>query len=87
MTGVQTCALPILADFFDVELKPGDTVLMCSDGLTNMLEDGEIHMIVSSQESVEKKAEELVKAANHNGGRDNIAVILIEPFVNEVEND
>ena len=77
----------VVADFFDVELKPGDTVLMCSDGLTNMLEDGEIHMIVSSQESVEKKAEELVKAANHNGGRDNIAVILIEPFVNEVEND
>ncbi len=68
------------ADFFHVELEPGDMVLMCSDGLTNMLEDEEIHMILSSQENVEVKAEELIKAANNNGGRDNIAVILIEPF-------
>lgn len=68
------------ADFFHVELEPGDLVLMCSDGLTNMLDDEEIHMILSSQESVEGKAEELVKAANLNGGRDNIAVILIKPF-------
>lgn len=74
-------------DFFSVELDPGDIVLMCSDGLTNMLEDKEIHMILSSQGSVEEKAEELVKAANNNGGRDNIAVIVIEPFADEVEND
>ena len=62
-------------------------VLMCSDGLTNMLEDEEIHMIMESQESVEEKAEELVKAANNNGGKDNITVLIIEPFANEVEND
>ena len=68
------------ADFFHVELEPGDLVLMCSDGLTNMLDDEEIHMILSSQEGLEGKAEELVKAANLNGGRDNIAVILIEPY-------
>ena len=68
-------------DFFQVELHPGDIVLMCSDGLTNMLEDREIHMILSSQGSVEEKAEELVKAANLNGGKDNIAVIVMEPFV------
>ena len=74
-------------DFFHVELEPGDMVLMCSDGLTNMLEDEEIHMIMESQESVEEKAEELVKAANNNGGKDNITVLIIEPFANEVEND
>lgn len=67
-------------DFFQVELEPGDIVLMCSDGLTNMLEDREIHMILGSQGSVEEKAEELVRAANNNGGKDNIAVIIIEPF-------
>lgn len=71
------------ADFFYVELEPGDIVLMCSDGLTNMLEDKEIHMILSSQGSVEEKAEELVKAANQNGGKDNIAVIIIEPVAEE----
>lgn len=67
-------------DFFNVELSPGDTVLMCSDGLTNMLDDEEIMMIVSGQRDIVEKAEKLVVAANNNGGKDNIAVILIEPF-------
>lgn len=67
-------------DFFDVELKPGEIVLMCSDGLTNMLEDEEIRMILNGQRDIVEKAEELVKAANNNGGKDNIAVVLIEPF-------
>ena len=67
-------------DFFSVELKPGDIVLMCSDGLTNMLEDEEIRMILHGQRDIVEKAEELVKAANQNGGKDNIAVVLIEPF-------
>lgn len=67
-------------DFFNVELKPGDIVLMCSDGLTNMLEDEEIRMILNGQRDIVEKAEQLVKAANNNGGKDNIAVVLIEPF-------
>ena len=68
------------ADFFDVELEEGDTVLMCSDGLTNMLEDEEIRMILNGQRDIVEKAEELVKAANENGGKDNIAVVLVEPI-------
>ena len=67
------------ADFFDVELKEGDMVLMCSDGLTNMLEDEEIRMILHGQRDIVEKAEELIKAANQNGGKDNIAVVLVEP--------
>lgn len=67
-------------DFFRVSLLPGELVLMCSDGLTNMLEDEEIRMILSGQRDIVEKAEELVKAANRNGGKDNIAVVLIEPF-------
>ena len=67
-------------DFFSVELEKGDIVLMCSDGLTNMLEDEEIQRIMNSQQSIQAKAQELVKAANNNGGKDNIAVILIEPL-------
>lgn len=67
-------------DFFTAELEEGDIVLMCSDGLTNMLEDEEIRMIVSGARDVAEKATMLVDAANGNGGRDNISVILIEPF-------
>lgn len=68
------------ADFFTVELEEGDIILMCSDGLTNMLEDEEIRMIVSGARDIVEKAQELVKAANDNGGKDNISVILIEPL-------
>lgn len=70
-------------DFFDVILQKGEVVLMCSDGLSNMLEDEEIRMILEVQRDIVEKAEALVKAANSNGGKDNIAVIIIEPFVGE----
>ena len=66
-------------DFFTVELTEGDIILMCSDGLTNMLEDKEIFEIVHAKKDIRSAAEALVKAANNNGGKDNIAVILIEP--------
>ena len=71
-------------DFFSAELKPGDIILMCSDGLTNMLEDEEIRRMIESEGSVEQRACALVAAANDNGGRDNIAVIILEPFSDEV---
>ena len=57
-----------------------DTILMCSDGLSNMVEDENIRLIVNGQRDVVEKAQELIKAANENGGSDNISVILIEPF-------
>ena len=67
-------------DFFNVDLKAGDLVLMCSDGLTNMVEDQEIQEIIAEDMSIEDKAQKLIDRANENGGKDNIAVILIDPF-------
>lgn len=67
-------------DFFRVALLRDDTILLCSDGLSNMVEDESIRMIVNGQRDIVEKAQELVKAANKNGGSDNISVILIEPF-------
>ena len=52
-----------------------------------MLEDEEIRMIVSGQRDIIEKAQKLVVAANNNGGKDNIAVILIEPFAEELTRD
>lgn len=72
-------------DFFHLEWTPGDLVLLCSDGLTNMVEDEEIHRILHSEGSLKERAEELVRTANHNGGKDNISVIIIEPSLDEVE--
>ena len=70
-------------DFFEVKLNKGDTILMCSDGLSNMIEDEEIRMIMQGQRDIVEKAESLVKAANNNGGKDNIAVVLVEPFAED----
>ncbi len=71
-------------DFFEVTLSPGDYILLCSDGLSNMVTDEEIHHIVTSDQTLKQKAEELVSEANHHGGKDNIAVILIDPQLSEV---
>lgn len=71
-------------DFFEVDLKKGDLILMCTDGLTNMIEDEEIKRIVKSQRDVVQIVEELIKVANHNGGKDNIGVVIVEPFADEV---
>lgn len=67
-------------EFFTEELEPGDIILMCSDGLSNMLEDKEIEKIVQNEEPAEmkEKAEALINAANNNGGKDNIAVVLVK---------
>ena len=67
----------IRSDFFEIQLEPGDVILMCSDGLTNMLDDEEIKLLVEKQRDVVEQAESLVKAANENGGRDNITVTII----------
>lgn len=67
-------------DFFSEEIKPGDLVLMCSDGLTNMVLDEDIYKICQSDASLEQKAQALIDRANENGGKDNIAVVLIDDF-------
>jgi protein phosphatase len=65
-------------DFFYEELSPDEIVLICSDGLSDMLNDDEIGKILYRDKNVEQKANDLIKAANDNGGNDNIAVILIQ---------
>jgi protein phosphatase len=68
------------ADFFEVELHEGEQVLICTDGLTNMVEDEEIREIMVSEATPEERVEKLVQTANRNGGRDNITVMTIQPF-------
>ena len=67
------------AEMFCVELQPGDKILMCSDGLSNMIEDEDIFKIIKDSPEIEEAAERLIDTANENGGKDNISVILIEP--------
>ena len=64
-------------DFFDIKLEQGNQILMCSDGLTNMVEDARIFEILQDQEA-EDKVQKLIDEANANGGKDNIAIVMVE---------
>ena len=68
----------IMADFFEAELTAGNRIIMCSDGLSNMVEDDEIEQVLADNASVEEKTKKLLDRANENGGRDNIAIIIVE---------
>ncbi len=65
-------------DFFEVSLEEDDLILICSDGLTNMLEDEKIEQIIKETQDLQTAVETLVSLANQNGGKDNIAIILIK---------
>ncbi|WP_448698322.1 PP2C family protein-serine/threonine phosphatase [Mucilaginibacter sp. AW1-3] len=57
---------------------PGDTLLLCSDGLTDMVDKEAICNILTTKSSLKTKCTSLVNAANQNGGKDNITVVLVE---------
>lgn len=68
----------VVVDVIDTQLIDGDTLLMCSDGLTGMLEDPEIRDIVAANGSdLQGACKALVEQANANGGDDNVTVILM----------
>ncbi|MBQ4307366.1 MAG: Stp1/IreP family PP2C-type Ser/Thr phosphatase [Lachnospiraceae bacterium] len=67
-------------DFFAAQLSEGELVLMCTDGLTNMVEDRRISAVLKEEATLEEKVRKLVSEANRNGGRDNITALLVDPF-------
>ncbi len=68
----------VKADFFEVKLDKGDQVLLCSDGLSNMVDDYEIAKIVNKNKDVEASSLELIRVANEHGGTDNIGIVMIQ---------
>ena len=68
----------VLIDSFEVELLGNEYVLLCSDGLTNMVDDRKIFNIISSSAGVKSSAKRLVEEANLSGGSDNISILLID---------
>lgn len=66
----------VQVDIFEVTLLPGDLVLLCSDGLVDMVEDSEIERVLMSEPTVNAAAQTLVRLANEAGGEDNITVIV-----------
>jgi len=58
-------------------LEPGDTILLCSDGLTDLVWDDEIQQTIHSKRNLKSAAETLISMANERGGHDNITVVLM----------
>ncbi len=57
---------------------PGDQLLLCSDGLTDMISSGTIMQVLTSEKNIASKAQALVDAANEAGGNDNITAVLVQ---------
>lgn len=71
------------SDVFSFKVEPGDRLLLCSDGLSDMASDEEISAVLAER-NVEKAADELLELALNNGGRDNISVILLDFGAEEI---
>lgn len=74
----------INADYFEFTLTEKSILLMCSDGLSNMVDDEQLAILLKSAKKPEKIGKKLIEAANRNGGKDNIAVIVINVDSGEV---
>ena len=61
-----------------IKLKKNDLFLLCSDGLTDMVDDYAIESVLKSALTLDEKTEALYEAAVHNGGRDNVTILLVE---------
>ncbi|HET9493045.1 MAG TPA: protein phosphatase 2C domain-containing protein [Chloroflexia bacterium] len=69
---------PVDVDTFVRTLRPGDRLLICSDGLNSMIEDDAIESVLAAEKDTHEAALKLVELANDAGGHDNITVILID---------
>jgi PPM family protein phosphatase len=68
----------VQVDVMGLVCEPGDTFVLCSDGLANMLEDREIFEVVQKVSDLQEIPKKLVEMANERGGDDNITVIVVK---------
>jgi protein phosphatase len=68
----------VAVDTYRIDLKPGDRLMICSDGLTNMLSDDTIAQTLRRHADPQQAADTLVDMANQAGGDDNITVVLLD---------
>lgn len=66
------------ADLVRVEVRPGDRILLCTDGLSSQLEDEEIALVLREAEEPEECVTRLVEEANARGGEDNVTVVVVD---------
>ncbi|MFS8071595.1 MAG: PP2C family protein-serine/threonine phosphatase, partial [Byssovorax sp.] len=64
------------AEVHRVGLEPGDTLLLCTDGLTGMVPDAQIVSVLQSSATAQAASQELVRLANEQGGKDNVTAVV-----------
>ena len=68
---------PIDIDIFDVDVK-NDGILLCSDGLTNMITEEQIERVLNEEATAQEAVEKLIRKANARGGNDNISIAYLK---------
>lgn len=68
----------VQVDQGSIDVRPGDRLLLCSDGLTGMVDDENIHRILEERRDPQAAADALVEAANEAGGQDNVTAVVID---------
>jgi len=68
----------VQVDISSAQIEPGDTFVLCSDGLSGMVTDDQLHDIVSGADSLDRAVAQLVDQANRSGGTDNITTLLLQ---------
>ncbi|MEE0866949.1 MAG: Stp1/IreP family PP2C-type Ser/Thr phosphatase [Clostridia bacterium] len=72
-------------DTYVTSFSENEVMVLCSDGLSNMVTDEEIYSIIKSADNPETAAEKLIESANYAGGIDNISVIVLDNCKDELE--
>ncbi|MDA3862392.1 MAG: Stp1/IreP family PP2C-type Ser/Thr phosphatase [Deltaproteobacteria bacterium] len=68
----------VKVDINKIKIEPGDSYLLCSDGLSGMLTDDEMAKMISEEDNLEKLISNLINQANENGGTDNITCVILK---------
>jgi len=78
ITRALGCEESVAVDTYSVNINDNDMLVLCTDGLTNMLNENEILSIINNSDEPQYSCNELVRLANEKGGEDNITVILVK---------
>lgn len=78
ITRALGCSDEMLVDSYICDIRENDVFILCTDGLTNMVDEARIRDILTNIDDPQLACDELIRTANENGGEDNISVIVVK---------